>query len=65
MLSIVSKEGTRYSLGAFRRVHEFFGPKSKVFKLKKLDQKSGVCFSILFVLVDVILLSVTLQKKPL
>ena len=42
-----------------------FGPKSKVVQLKKFDYKSGVCFLILFVLIDAILLSLTLQKRTM
>ena len=41
-----------------------FGPSNKVVYLKKLVFESGVRFSILFVLVDAILLSLDLQKRP-
>ena len=40
-----------------------FGPSNKVVYLKKLVFGSGVRFSILFVLVDAILLSLDLQKR--
>ena len=39
--------------------------KSKVVYHEKLDLKSAVCFLILFVLMDAILLSLTLQKRTM
>ena len=41
-----------------------FGPSNKVVYLKKLVFESGVRFSILLVLVDAILLSLDLLKRP-
>ena len=62
MFCIISQPGTKYNLRAYR-VDESFWTKKQSCITQKVGQKSGVCFSILFVLVDAILLILNLQKR--